>query len=234
MADKSKYTITLDDDPLIHKIISKITRLRSLPFTCPYKLLKKAPSYHPIGFFCDIHLSEDINALEILPQIRDIWKYVPIIVITTDPEKHLIGKSLAIGANDFICKPLHSVEVKGRLQARINEMISRQFIDEIRFGDVIFNRIHKSIQCDHKTTYIGELEAILFRSLTESGGTDVGKDVLMSKMWGKLVVSKNALDKKISSLRGSLKEVGSNLKICVHYGKGVSILTKNMEIEKTS
>ena len=44
-----RYTITLDDDPSIHKLIARITDLSSLPFTSPDKLMARSKSYAPLA-----------------------------------------------------------------------------------------------------------------------------------------------------------------------------------------
>jgi len=222
----TKYTITLDDDPTVHKIITKMTGINSLPFTNPEKVIGKHASYNPVAIFVDIHLGRDVSGLDYIRSIREAWPYVPILVITSDSVSSCIGNSLALGANDFVTKPFVKEELCGRLQARICEMHAKADLDECTISNVVFNKIHSQLKCDGKVTYISDLEAKLFKALSDNHGMVLSKDTLKSKIWGDLKVSENALDKKISNLRQSLKEIDASLKVDSLYGQGVVLVNK--------
>ena len=140
MVDKfEKYTITLDDDSMIHQLITRITRMTSLPFTSPEKLILRAGSYNPAAVFVDVNLDQGLNGLDYLSKMRSIWPFTPIFIITSDQNQSIIGKALALGANDFIRKPITPEELNARLGARLLEMREKQGLEEITLNNVIFN-----------------------------------------------------------------------------------------------
>lgn len=224
MDKRKKYTICLDDDPVIHKIITQITGHPSLPFSCPDKMMSRADSYVPLSVFCDIHLGENISGLDYISRIRQTWQYTPIIVLTDNQSGSLVGKALALGANDFIRKPIVSEELIGRMQSRIGEMQAIRGSDLISHGDIDYNTTFKSVHCGEKTEHLGNLEARLLQTLISNKGLVIPKEVLRGKLWGDLRVSANSLDKKISTLRSALKEIGSETIVRSIYGGGVELV----------
>jgi len=234
MEDLKRYSITLDDDPIIYKIISQMTGINSLPFHSCATLLKRSPSYDPIAIFVDVHLSYDECGLDAIPHLRKNWPYTPIIVITSDPSDILVSQALATGANDFIRKPINAQELNARLHARIAEMSTRQNIDEIKVGELVFSKSHHSIRHKDKVTYLAKLEAQLFTILLENRGGLLTKDELKRRIWGSIAVSENTIDKKISRVRKALHEVSSDLVIGSIYGKGVSLQLNGIHNNESS
>jgi DNA-binding response OmpR family regulator len=100
------YTITLDDDVMVHQIIERSTKIKTVGMKDPEELLSKIEDLHPIAVFIDIHLGTSRTGLEILPNLRTAWPFCPILVITGTPAEHTIVKALNSGADDFIRKPL--------------------------------------------------------------------------------------------------------------------------------
>jgi len=62
-----------------------------------------------------------IDGIEFCYRIREIpkWEAVPIIMVTALSSKEDLAKCLAAGANDFITKPVNSVELKARVRSTI-------------------------------------------------------------------------------------------------------------------
>lgn len=221
MEKTSRYTITLDDDAAIAKIIAKVTGISSLPFTTGAALLKRATSFHPVAAFVDVHLGLDDCGLDAIPELRKAWPHTPIIIITGDPGDQLIGQALAAGANDFIRKPISPAELTGRLHARIAELKTREDADIISFGDLTFCRSRSEIEKNGCISFLPKLEAQLLMALIENRGMLVPKDELKSRLWGKTKVSPNALDKKLSGIRKAFCEISSKVVLESIYGKGV-------------
>ncbi len=62
-----------------------------------------------------------IDGIEFCYRIREIpkWEAVPIIMVTALSSKEDLAKCLTAGANDFITKPVNSVELKARVRSMI-------------------------------------------------------------------------------------------------------------------
>ncbi len=231
---QKSYTIALDDDPSVHKIIQKVTGMTCLPFKDPEALKIKASSFSPAAVFVDIHLGLDICGLDIIPHLRSKWNYTPIFVITSDNCDLKIGEALIAGANDFIRKPFTKEELNGRLVSRVAEMNNKQSSDEFKAYDVRYNKYFRTISSlnENDTVHLANIEAKLFTTLVESRGVTLPREVLKRTLWGNTTVSENALDKKISSLRKSLSVVSNELELKSIYGSGVRLFWKNDETKK--
>jgi len=225
--NSERYTITLDDDTMVSKILSKAVGMHSLPFSSVEGLLARAERYQPIAAFIDIHLGTNETGLDIIPSLRRLWPFAVILVVTSDTRGKIIGESLAAGANDFISKPLNIDEVRGRLQARLHEMETRKQCSTIGFADLVFNRNLRFIKNgDGHTKYLSPTEAALLETLISAKGILVTKDELRRGVWGSLSVSNTAIDKKIHDVRAAIKEVSRQVEVRSRYGKGIQIVTR--------
>lgn len=216
------YTITLDDDPMVPKIIERLTLMTSLPFTTGKGIISKASSYSPVAVFVDVHLQVDESGIDFIPELRKTWPHVPILVITSDDSPDLVGHALAAGANDFVRKPL-GVEFVSRLQARIVEMRERMELGILTVGDVTFDYKNHYLDVKNQRTYLSPIESEILRALVEAGSMIIPKKVLKRKIWKKISVSDNALDRRLSDLRKTLKSATQSIEIDSTYGVGVSL-----------
>lgn len=71
----NQYVITLDDDPIVSKIIEKSLSLRSVSFPTITEFTQRIPNMDPLAVFVDIHLANDQSGLDIVPQLRSRWPY---------------------------------------------------------------------------------------------------------------------------------------------------------------
>lgn len=220
---KEHYTITLDDDAMVHKIIAQATGVPSLHFSCPDKLLRKASSLMPLAVFLDINLKENVSGLDFIPELREIWPMVPILVMTGDRDNNLIGRSLASGANDFLRKPINPLEVIARMQIRISEMREKRGFEEIELADTRFNPRLGTLSKGERVVYLPRLEAEILLYLANGQGLSFSKDNLRLKLWGKTKVCDNAIDKKLTTLRKAFRELDSTMALRTVYGGLVSL-----------
>jgi len=218
-----QYTITLDDDPIVHKIIAQATGFASQPFTCPQKLMKKAALLNPIAVFLDINLKENVSGLDCLPELRSLWRIAPIIVMTGDRDNALIGRSLATGANDFLRKPINPDELIARMQIRICEMQEKRGFEEIKLADTVFNPRLGTLAKDDRVVYLPRLEAEILLHLSNGNGVSFTKESIRLRLWGKTKVCDNAIDKKLTTLRKAFRELNSSMALRTVYGGQVAL-----------
>ncbi|MDA9951413.1 response regulator [Oligoflexaceae bacterium] len=230
MEEKKKYTVTLDDDPIFCKIIEKLTGVTSLPFRHPDKIASRARKLNPMAAFIDVHLEEGVSGLSAIPVLREVWPYTPIIVATSDQDSALVGEALSLGADDFVRKPLEKNEFMARLQARITQHDRIKEKEEFAIGDVIFKSKNGIIEKNGKITFMADTEKRLFELLVQNLGMEVPKKSILSNLWVGVSVSNNALDKQVSRLRNSLRDIDSELLIQSVYGGGVLLQLESKKI----
>lgn len=216
-----KYTITLDDDPLIARIIEKMTTLTNLPFVSAERLLSRAKEYHPVAAFIDVHLEENSCGIDIVPKLRLLWPFTAIFVITADVAEDILGQALAAGANDFLRKPLKEAEFIPRFRIRTAEMVEKAKIDVMKIGDFVFNHQARYVESGGAKIFLSPGDATLLRLLAESKGVAVSRKEVKRKIWGSIAISENTLDRKISDLRKILKDISKTVSVQSVYGKGV-------------
>lgn len=213
------YTITIDDDPMVGKMIEAALGTSTVVFSSARELLAKAGNYQPQAIFVDVHLDEE-NGLSAIPQIRQNWRYCPIIVITGDSGDNAISEALTLGADDFIMKPLRPREVVARLQARLADQALKQNRQSLHFADVELDQVHRVLRGPKSERFLSPTELNLLVALMRSAGTTLERAMLKNQCWDHIAVSDNALDRKVFEVRRALMDVGSRCSIGTAYGVG--------------
>jgi DNA-binding response OmpR family regulator len=220
----NRYTITLDDDPSVFRIIEKSTGFKSHSFSSPEELLCKASKYEPVAAFIDIDLGlGHCRGLEVIPSLRKYWPFCAILVITSDTTDAALSNALALGADDFIRKPIHPPELLARLESRVQELADKEINHVLRMADITFHVSRRSVKGSHGSTYLSPTAATILAALIRAKGTVIRREKLQHQVWGDLKVTDNALDRKIYELRKALLEVSDQLEIKSIYGVGFGL-----------
>lgn len=220
------YTITLDDDPIVAKLIAKSLGIRTVGYPSVESLVAADLKEAPVACFIDIHLGMGAKGLAALPLLREKLPFCPLIVITSDPSEAAVGEALASGADDFVQKPIRPQEISARLQTRLLDQLQKQTQSILKVGDAELDRAHRILRGPAGERYLSDTEVNLFICLSQAKGTIVQRHALKKRCWGQIAVSDNALDRKVYEVRRALKEIGSRVRLDTAYGVGFS-----MEVE---
>ncbi len=221
------YTITLDDDSNVHKLIGAATGMKSLPFTSSEKLLNVAAKYHPKAAFIDVHLENGESGLDVVPELRKIWLSCPIIIITADEEENTITEALSTGADDFIHKPIKPNELLARFQIRLRDVEAKLSRQEVKAEDLVINLAHSSVKSAQGERYMSPTEMNLLMAVVQVIGTVVPRNALKRQCWGRVIVSESALDRKVHEVRKVIKALSKELELKTVYGKGIILQVQN-------
>ena len=195
-ASATPYTVTIDDDPTVSKIIEAALGTPTVSFSSTRDVLEQN-TLNPQAIFVDIHLDQE-NGLAALPKFREMFRYCPIIVITGDSNDKALAEALTLGADDFIMKPLRPREVVARLQARLADQALKQASQSLVFGDVQLDRGHRVLRGPKGERFLSPTEMNLLVALMRSA----------------------ALDRKVFEVRRALLDGGSRCSIGTAYGVG--------------
>lgn len=217
------FTITLDDDPIVAKLISQSLGLRSIAYTSITELINADLREPPVACFIDLHLGGETKGIAVIPTLRKKFAFCPILVITADPSESAVGEALASGADDFVQKPIRPQELAARLQTRLMDQWQKKSQSLMKVGDAVLDRAHRSLRGPKGERYLSDTEVNLFICLSQAHGTVVERHTLKSRCWGQIAVSDNALDRKVYEVRRALKEIGSTLHLGTSYGVGFSL-----------
>ncbi len=213
------YTLTIDDDPIVAKLIEGALGLPTYSFSSTKHLFQHADGLDPTAIFVDIHLEAE-NGLTELPKLRNQWRYCPIIVITGDSDDKVIAEALSLGADDFIMKPLRPREIVARLQARLADQALKQGRQSLTYGDIQLDQVHRVMRGPKGERFLSPTEMNLLVALMRSAGTTLERSVLKNQCWDHIAVSDNALDRKVFEVRRALLDIGSRCSIGTAYGVG--------------
>jgi two-component system, sensor histidine kinase and response regulator len=115
--------LVIDDEPDNFEVIEAL--LASTSYTLHYanhgqQAINFLDKFQPDLILLDV-MMPDIDGIEVCRQIKSIqqWQAVPIIMVTALNGKADLANCLSAGADDFICKPVNSVELKARVQSML-------------------------------------------------------------------------------------------------------------------
>jgi two-component system KDP operon response regulator KdpE len=222
----NKYTLTLDDDAMVGKVIEKVTGIRTVAFLSSKDLIERLGKLQPIAAFIDINLGLDECGLDLIPILRKQWINCPILVITGDPTEQAVGDALNSGADDFLQKPIRAKELLARLQVRLADYAERRARTTFQFGDVIADPAHRVIEGPAGKRYLSPIEMNLILCLWQGKGSIVPRAKLKKHAWAEIAVTDSALDRKLFEVRKALNDVSKSVSLKSHYGKGVRLEKK--------
>lgn len=222
---QNRYSITLDDDPMVYRLVESMTDIKSLPFFSARQLLSSLSQHRPVAVFVDVHLGLE-SGLQAIPFLKSRWPFAPVIVMTSDPASNAVSEALDCGADDFIRKPLNKTELVSRLQTRLSDLAQRQAQSTLRIGELCLDTAHRTLKYHGKEESLSSTAVAILSSLMEAAGTARSRDSLKCRAWGRVSVSESALDRKVHEVRSALKTVGAAAEVSNIYGEGFLLESK--------
>ncbi|GAB4229039.1 MAG: hybrid sensor histidine kinase/response regulator [Elainellaceae cyanobacterium] len=92
------------------------------------RALERLDVFQPDVILLDV-MMPDLEGTEVCRQIKSNpdWRAVPIIMVTALTDKEDLARCLAAGADDFISKPVNSIELRSRVRSMLR--IKQQYDD---------------------------------------------------------------------------------------------------------
>ncbi len=138
--------LIVDDSSAMRKIIKKTIQISGFDVDNFYEAgngieaLKVLENNWVDIVLTDINMPE-MDGITLIKKLRqsDIYKGIPIVVISTESRDKKVQESLAIGANDYIRKPFKPEEIKDTLIKLMGEEYVRTDDEEMEgFGETDF------------------------------------------------------------------------------------------------
>jgi two-component system, sensor histidine kinase and response regulator len=120
----SNYSIlVVDDEPDNFEVIEGLLDGKDYTLhyvNCGQDALDALETLNPDLILLDVMMPE-LDGLEVCRQIKAMpeWQAIPIIMVTALAEKTDLARCLSMGADDFVCKPVNSIELRARVQSML-------------------------------------------------------------------------------------------------------------------
>jgi two-component system response regulator VanR len=173
----------------------------------------------------------DINGLSICQKIRDKHNY-PIIMLTAkDTETDKIT-GLTLGADDYITKPFHPLELVARVKAQLRRYKKysggtvKNDNGVIVHAGLIIDVNSREVLLNEKSLSLTPTEFSILRILCENKGNVISSERLFHEIWGDEYYSKNnnTITVHIRHLREKMSDTPDNPKyIKTVWGVGYKI-----------
>ena len=148
-----------------------------------------------------------VDGLEICRRIRQMTRYLPVIIISARTSEMHRVLGLEMGADDYLAKPFHLAE----LEARIRSLTLRQFTQQdvlLSCGDLTFDTRSRTATVNGQTLTLTRKETGILEYLMVHQGRPVSQEELMDHVWDNSVDSfSNSIRVHISALRKKLRAV---------------------------
>lgn len=128
----------------------------------------------------------DQDGVAIVRNLRT-WSRVPIIIISAEGDELRKVEALEAGADDYVTKPFGVNELLARMRVvwrRAKESGSPQEQPIVRFGDVEFDQIARSVTKNGLNVHLSPIEFKLLTMLVAHAGKVVTHRQILNEVWG--------------------------------------------------
>ncbi len=153
----------------------------------------------------DIMLPE-INGIDLLKQIRESGNNTPILMLTALSSVDNKVKSLDLGADDYMVKPVSAKEFFARIRALIRRNDTNTRDNRIIFSDIEYFPYKQQLFIKGKKLPITKRESMVLEILLRNSEQTVETETFIQAIWGRSV-PKNNLEILIRNVR-RLLEIG--------------------------
>lgn len=211
----------VEDDESIRKLVCYALEKEGFGvagFSEPKMLWQAMKNEVPELVILDIMLPEE-DGLSILSRLRanEAYKSVPVIMLTAKDSEFDKVTGLDMGADDYIAKPFGITELISRVRA-VMRRCGNTKQGEYTVGPLYVNTEKHIVKVNGEEVTLSFKEYSLLIALLEASGGAVGRDALLTRVWGEFYEESRTLDVHIRKLRVKLGVAGELIKTVKHVG----------------
>jgi two-component system, OmpR family, alkaline phosphatase synthesis response regulator PhoP len=147
------------------------------------------------------------SGLTVCQKLRELGSSTPILMLTA--RRQLTDKvaGLKTGADDYLSKPFHMVELLARIEALIRRGQPVTAAARHQFGTVCVDLRRTEVSRDGRAVSVSAKEFQLLRYFVEHRGATLSRDELLREVWGYDVTpSSRTVDVHVAWLRQKLEK----------------------------
>ena len=168
--------------------------------------LKELKKFQPDLLLLDWMLP-DLSGIEICKNIRkdNSFKNLPVIMLTAKGEEEDKIKGLDSGVDDYLTKPFSFNELMARIKAVLRRSNPNTVSDNLKFDDLMLDRIEKRVFRDGQEIKLGPTEFRLLEFILTNPKRVYSRDQILESVWPNNVnVESRTIDVHIRRLRQSV------------------------------
>ena len=168
--------------------------------------LKELKKFQPDLLLLDWMLP-DLSGIEICKNIRkdNSIKNLPVIMLTAKGEEEDKIKGLDSGVDDYLTKPFSFNELMARIKAVLRRSNPNTVSDNLKFDDLMLDRIEKRVFRDGQEIKLGPTEFRLLEFFLTNPKRVYSRDQILESVWPNNVnVESRTIDVHIRRLRQSV------------------------------
>ena len=168
--------------------------------------LKELKKFQPDLLLLDWMLP-DLSGIEICKNIRkdNSFKNLPVIMLTAKGEEEDKIKGLDSGVDDYLTKPFSFNELMARIKAILRRSNPNTVSDNLKFDDLMLDRIEKRVFRDGQEIKLGPTEFRLLDFFLTNPKRVYSRDQILESVWPNNVnVESRTIDVHIRRLRQSV------------------------------
>ncbi len=168
--------------------------------------LKELKKFQPDLLLLDWMLP-DLSGIEICKNIRkdNSFKNLPVIMLTAKGEEEDKIKGLDSGVDDYLTKPFSFNELMARIKAVLRRSNPNTVSDNLKFDDLMLDRIEKRVFRDGQEIKLGPTEFRLLEFFLTNPKRVYSRDQILESVWPNNVnVESRTIDVHIRRLRQSI------------------------------
>ena len=168
--------------------------------------LKELKKFQPDLLLLDWMLP-DLSGVEICKSIRkdNSFKNLPVIMLTAKGEEEDKIKGLDSGVDDYLTKPFSFNELMARIKAVLRRSNPNTVSDNLKFDDLMLDRIEKRVFRDGQEIKLGPTEFRLLDFFLTNPKRVYSRDQILESVWPNNVnVESRTIDVHIRRLRQSV------------------------------
>lgn len=180
----------------------------------------------------------DGDGIEFCSEIQSFHPLVPVIFLSSSSNLTDKVLSFSAGADDYITKPFHPLELRARLEAKIRKKIQlAQVADIYNWKELQIIKSRQQVITYHegveKKLILTHLEYRLLLYFSARAGEVISRDQILTDIWGEEVyVSHRSVDTHVSKLRRKLDNVSEIIQ-SIH-GSGYKFIPTNEKFKFNS
>lgn len=219
--------LIVEDEPSLRELIERELRGEGYVVECAHDFISaetKIAGYNYDCILLDVMLPGG-SGLDLLEQLKSMGRRENVIIISTRDSVDDRVHGLELGADDYLAKPFHMVELVARVRSVLRRGRSGG-APTIEFGNIVLDPSSRRVKVEGRQMDLVKKEFDILLYFIQRPDHLIDKAVLAEAVWGDYADEADNFHfvyAQIKNLRRKLDEAGATAEIRSVYGFGYKL-----------